>query len=46
MGRGMTEGEATSMVARGFLDVEAPGFPPLLQEEVNRVISMCLEKVL
>lgn len=46
MGRGMSEAEATSMVARGFLDVETPGFPPLLQEEINRVISMCLEKVL
>lgn len=46
MGRGMTQGEATSMIARGFLDIETPGFPPLLREEVNRVVSMSLEKVL
>lgn len=46
MSRGLTESEATSMIARGFLDIETPGFPPLLREEVNRVISMSLKKVL
>lgn len=44
MSRGLTEKEATSMIARGFLDVEAPGFPPLLRQEINRVIEMSLEE--
>jgi len=46
MSRGLSEGEATSMIARGFLDIETPGFPPLLREEIDRVISMSLKKVL
>jgi hypothetical protein len=46
MTRGMSEGEATSMIARGFLDIETPGFPPLLREEVNKLIALSLEKVL
>ena len=46
MSRSLTESEATSMIARGFLDIETPGFPSLLREEVNRVISMSLKKVL
>lgn len=46
MSRGLNEEEATSMIARGFLDVETPGFPPLLRQEINKVISMSLEKVL
>lgn len=44
MSRGLTEKEATSMIARGFLDVETPGFPPLLRQEINRVIEMSLEE--
>jgi|GEM_PF-97507 len=44
MGRGLTEGEATSMIARGFLDVETPGFPPLLRHEINQVIATSLEE--
>lgn len=46
MSRGMTEGEATSMIARGFLEVEAPDLPTPLRQEVNRVVSASLEKVL
>lgn len=44
MSRGLTEGEATSMIARGFLDVETPGFPPLLRHEINRLIATSLEE--
>ena len=46
MSRGLDESTATSMIARGFLDVETEGFPPLLREEINRVIAMSLERVL
>lgn len=46
MSRGLSEGEATSMIARGFLDVETPGFPPMLRHEIDKVISMSLKKVL
>lgn len=46
MSRGLTENEATSMIARGFLDVETPGFPPILRQQINKIISMSLEKVL
>lgn len=44
MSRKMSEQEATSMITRGFLDVETPGFPPLLRHEINRVVSMSLEE--
>ncbi|MDI6704336.1 MAG: SufD family Fe-S cluster assembly protein [bacterium] len=46
MSRGLTENEATSMIARGFLDVETPGFPPLLRHEIDKVISTSLKRVL
>lgn len=44
MTRGFSQEEATSMIARGFLDVETPGFPPLLREEINRVVTASLEE--
>ncbi len=44
MSRKMSEQEATSMITRGFLDVETPGFPLLLRHEINRVVSMSLEE--
>jgi len=46
MSKGLTEDEATSMITRGFLDVETPGFPPLLRSEIDKVIAMSLKKVL
>jgi Fe-S cluster assembly scaffold protein SufB len=46
MSKGLDEDEATSMIARGFLDVETPGFPPLLRREINKVIAMSLKKIL
>jgi hypothetical protein len=46
MSRGLREDEATSMIARGFLDVETPGFPPLLRQEINKVVEASLKKVL
>ncbi|HID09863.1 MAG TPA: SufD family Fe-S cluster assembly protein, partial [Candidatus Latescibacteria bacterium] len=40
MSRGLSRGEATSMIARGFLDTDIPGLPPLLQAEIGRLVSM------
>lgn len=44
MSRKIKEEDATSLIVRGFLDVETPGFPPLLRNEINRVVSMSLEE--
>ncbi len=44
MSRKIKEEDATSIIVRGFLDVETPGFPPLLRHEINRVVSMSLEE--
>lgn len=46
MSKGLTEDEATAMITRGFLDVETPGFPPLLRREIDKVIAASLKKVL
>jgi hypothetical protein len=46
MSRGFSEEDATSLIVRGFLDVTAPGFPKILQEQINKVIETCIERVL
>lgn len=46
MSRGLSKGEATSMIARGFLDTEIPGLPTLLQGEISRLVSMTAEEVM
>lgn len=46
MTRGLTEDEATSLIARGFLDTEIPGLPEKLLEEIKRIIAMTAERVL
>lgn len=46
MTRGLSEGEATSLIARGFLDTDIPGLPPALQAEIGRIVSMTTKEVM
>jgi len=46
MGRGLTKEEATSMIARGFLDTDIPGIPPLLQSEISKLISLTASEIM
>jgi len=46
MSRGLSREEATSMIARGFLDTDIPGLPPLLQAEIKRLISSTASEVM
>jgi Fe-S cluster assembly protein SufB len=39
MSRGLSEGEATSTIVRGFLSVEIPGLPPQLKAEIDRAVE-------
>lgn len=44
MSRKIKEEDATSMIVRGFLDVETPGFPLPLKHEINKIVEMSLEE--
>jgi len=46
MSRGLTEDEATSMIVRGFLNVDISGLPDELAKETKRMLKMSMEKVL
>ncbi|MDI6639890.1 MAG: SufD family Fe-S cluster assembly protein, partial [Methanocellales archaeon] len=46
MTRGLSEGDATSLIARGFLDTDIPGLPPKLQAEISKIVSMTAEEVM
>jgi len=46
MTRGLSKDEATSLMARGFLDTDIPGLPPALQAEIGRIVSMTTEEVM
>lgn len=46
MSRGLAEEEATSLIARGFLDPGLLELPPELSREVRRIVSITAEKVL
>ena len=46
MSRGLSKEEATSMIARGFLDTDIPGLPPVLQGEISRLVSMTAKEVM
>lgn len=46
MTRGLTEDEATSLIARGFLDTEIPGLPDKLLNEIRRIVAITAERVL
>jgi Fe-S cluster assembly scaffold protein SufB len=39
MSRGLSEGEATSTIVRGFLSVDIPGLPPQLKAEIDRALE-------
>jgi Fe-S cluster assembly scaffold protein SufB len=41
--RGLTEKEATSMIVRGFLNMDITGLPPKLANETKKIIDMSLE---
>jgi len=46
MTRGLTGDEATSLIARGFLDTEIPGLPDKLLDEIKHIVAMTAERVL
>jgi Fe-S cluster assembly scaffold protein SufB len=39
MARGLTRGEATAAIVRGFLHVDIEGLPPLLNDELQRAVG-------
>ncbi len=46
MARGLTEEEATSVIIRGFLNVDITGLPDALAQETKRMLNMSLEKLM
>ena len=46
MARGLSEEEATSVIIRGFLNVELTGLPEALASETKRMFDLSLEKVM
>jgi Fe-S cluster assembly scaffold protein SufB len=40
MARGLSTDEATSVIVRGFLDVEIKGLPPALKEEIKNITKL------
>jgi hypothetical protein len=46
MSRGLSEEEATSLIVRGFLNVEIEGLPESLERETRKILQMDLEKIL
>jgi Fe-S cluster assembly scaffold protein SufB len=46
MARGLSEEEATSVIIRGFLNVELTGLPDALARETKRMCELSLEKVM
>lgn len=46
MSRGLTEDEATSMIVRGFLNVDITGLPDELAKETKKMLKLSMEKVL
>ncbi|RCV65771.1 hypothetical protein C5S53_02070 [Methanophagales archaeon] len=46
MARGLSEEEATSVIIRGFLNVDITGLPDALARETKRMLDMSLEKVM
>ena len=46
MSRGLSEDEATSMIVRGFLNVDISGLPEELAKETKKMIKMSMEKAL
>ncbi|MCW3133582.1 MAG: SufD family Fe-S cluster assembly protein [Methanophagales archaeon] len=46
MARGLSEEEATSVIIRGFLNVDITGLPEALARETKKMFDMSLEKVM
>jgi hypothetical protein len=46
MARGLSEDEATSVIIRGFLNVDITGLPDALAQETKKMFDMSLEKVM
>jgi len=46
MARGLSEEEATSVIIRGFLNVDITGLPDALARETKKMFDMSLEKVM
>ena len=46
MSRGLSEEEATSVIIRGFLNVDITGLPDALAKETKKMFDMSLEKVM
>ena len=45
MARGLTRDEATSMIVRGFLNVDIQGLPPMLEAELRKAIEQSEEEL-
>ncbi len=46
MARGLSEEEATSVIIRGFLNVDITGLPEALAQETKKMFELSLEKVM
>ncbi|MEM2991220.1 MAG: SufD family Fe-S cluster assembly protein, partial [Halobacteria archaeon] len=46
MARGLSSDEATSVIVRGFLDVDIPSLPEQLRDEVKRIIRLGEKQIL
>jgi Fe-S cluster assembly scaffold protein SufB len=46
MARGLTQNEATSAIVRGFLRVDIEGLPPILADELQRVVKSSEKEVM
>ncbi|MBO8128506.1 MAG: SufD family Fe-S cluster assembly protein [Peptococcaceae bacterium] len=44
MARGLSEEDAVSTIVRGFLNVDIPGLPPALRDEIDRAVSATREQ--
>jgi len=40
MSKGFTESEARSVIIRGFMNVDAPGIPPVVRKEIDRILDL------
>jgi len=40
MTRGFSEEEATSIIIRGFMDVDVKGLPPVLVQQIRRALDI------
>jgi Fe-S cluster assembly scaffold protein SufB len=44
MARGLSEEEAQSLIVQGFLTLETPELPPIIQQSVDKAIHLTLSK--